>query len=169
MKTRRYGTLVLLLAAISLSTVGPVEAAEPRSAFERLQALAGRWAGTAGNGQAAQATYQVMARGSAVVETLASEGDDRMITVYHMDGDDLRLTHYCGGQNQPRMKAISVSPDGRMVSFEFVDATNLASPNDGHMHALEITFIDNDQIEQKWTWVENGRQSHEVFRLSRVQ
>jgi hypothetical protein len=50
-----------------------------------------------------------------------------MVTVYHQDGQDLRMTHYCSAKNQPRMKASSVSPDGNVVSFEFVDATNLAT------------------------------------------
>ena len=41
--------------------------------------------------------------GSAVTETLFPGTAHEMMSVYHMDGDDLVLTHYCAGGNQPRM------------------------------------------------------------------
>jgi YD repeat-containing protein len=67
------------------------------------------------------------------------------------------------------MKASSVSPGARVVSFEFVDVTNLAKPTDGHMQNLEITFTDDDRITYKWTWRENGRTTDNTFTLARVQ
>ncbi len=92
-----------------------------------------------------------------------------MVTVYHMDGNDVRMTHYCSAQNQPRMKASSVSPEARVVSFEFIDVTNLAQPTDGHMQNLEITFTDDDRIMHKWMWLENGRTTDNTFTLARVR
>lgn len=168
MKTKRYGTVLLSLALVSFSLARPAGGAEPRAVFEKLKTLAGKWKGTNADGQAGQVTYQVLSGGSAVVEILAPEGEETMITVYHMDGNDLRLTHYCSAQNQPRLKATSVSPEGRVVSFAFVDATNLPSTSAGHIHNLEITFIDNDRIQQKWTWLAQGRETHNVIQLTRV-
>ena len=91
-----------------------------------------------------------------------------MVTVYHMDGNDVRMTHYCSAQNQPRMKASSVSRNARVVFFEFVDVTNLARPTDGHMQNLEITFKDRNHITHKWTWLENGRTTDNIFTLARA-
>jgi hypothetical protein len=38
------------------------------------------------------------------------------------------------------------------VKFDFVSATNLKSPNDGHMHNVVYTFIDNDHFKTSWTF-----------------
>jgi hypothetical protein len=43
--------------------------------------------------------------GSALVESLIMGGVPTMTTVYHLDEADLRMTHYCGAKNQPRLKA----------------------------------------------------------------
>ena len=51
------------------------------------------------------ARYAVTAAGSAVVETVFPGTEHEMVTVYHADGSDLVLTHYCMEGNQPRMRA----------------------------------------------------------------
>jgi hypothetical protein len=155
---------------LGVLVASPAAVAEPGSVFEKFKALAGEWEGQRGDGQAVKVSYQVLSDGSAVVETLTELAEEvTMVTVYHMDGDDVRMTHYCSAQNQPRMKAAAVSPDARVVSFEFVDATNLARPTDGHMQNLEITFKDRNHIAQKWTWRENGRTTDNTFTLTRVR
>lgn len=164
----RYLAIFVCLFGIA-SGVTAAEPAAPDSAFETLKALAGEWAGQRDDGATVKVTYEVYSNGSAVVETITPPDEPNMVTVYHLDGQDLRLTHYCAAKNQPRMKAKSVSPDGRLLSFEFVDATNLARPTDGHMHALEITFLDSDRIRHKWTWMENEQKRDNVFDLARVK
>jgi hypothetical protein len=144
--------------------------AEPGSVFEKFKALAGEWEGQRSDGETVKVSYQVHSGGSAVVETLTELAEEvTMVTVYHMDGNDVRMTHYCSAQNQPRMKAAAVSPGARVVSFEFVDVTNLARPTDGHMQNLEITFVDRNHITQKWTWLDNGRTTDNIFTLARVR
>ncbi len=168
-QTKRCWTPLLLLVGLAVSAASPALAAEPTSVFEKLKALEGKWEGQRSDGEPAKATYQVFSQGSAVVENLTAAADENMVTVYHMDHNDLRLTHYCSAGNQPRLKANSISPDERVVSFEFVDATNLAATSEGHIHSLEITFIGEDRIQQKWTWRANGQEDHSVIQLSRVQ
>ena len=56
-------------------------------------------------------TYRVTAAGSAVMEVLFPGTDHEMVTVYHQDGDDLILTHYCAAGNQPRMKCRRVGSE----------------------------------------------------------
>ena len=152
-------------AAVWTADAAPAKAA---SAFESIKALEGEWKGQRDDGGKVEVSYQVFSGGSAVVEILAPVGEPSMVTVYHMDGDDLRMTHYCAAKNQPRMKAISVSPDGKRVSFEFIDATNLG-PTDGHMNNLELDLSDSDHIRHKWTWLENGQKRDSVFELERVK
>jgi len=86
-----------------------------------------------------------------------------MVTVYHSDGNRLRVTHYCAGNNQPRMRAEPAGSDAKELTFNFVDATNLAGPTAGHMHRLVVAFSDKNHLTQKWTWRENGRENTEVF------
>ncbi len=167
---KKYMTTLVLVVGLGLLVVSPAAVAESGSVFEKFRALAGEWEGQRGDGQAVKVSYQVLSGGSAVVETLTEFAEEvTMVTVYHMDGNDVRMTHYCSAKNQPRMKAAAVSPDARVVSFEFVDATNLARPTDGHMQNLEITFKDRNHIAQKWTWLENGRTTDNHFTLTRVR
>ena len=167
---KKYMTALVLVVGLGLLAASPAAVAESGSVFEKFKALAGEWEGQRSGGGSVKVSYQVLSGGSAVVETLTELTEEvTMVTVYHMDGDDVRMTHYCSAQNQPRMKASSVSPGARVVSFEFVDATNLAQPTDGHMQNLEITFKDRNHITQKWTWRENGRTTDNTFTLARVR
>jgi len=90
-----------------------------------------------------------------------------MVTVYHPDGDRVLVTHYCSGNNQPRMRAAPSSSPVKQIAFSFVDVTNLANSTTGHMHKLEVVFDDNDHLTQRWTWQENGRDQTEVFHYTR--
>ena len=79
------------------------------AALERFKALAGEWV-AAEDGEMTKkgdlvARYAVTAGGSAVVETVFPGSPHEMVTVYHADGPDLVLTHYCVEGNQPRMRA----------------------------------------------------------------
>jgi hypothetical protein len=158
-------TLSLALGAVF---TGPASAGEAADGLDPLLALAGDWKGTGPHGEAS-ATYEVFSNGSAVVETLRPHGEVTMVTVYHLDGKDLRLTHYCAAQNQPRMKAPGVDPAAKSVTFEFVDVTNVSSPDEGHMGGLELTFVDSDHLRQRWTWFEGSEKKDSVFELARVK
>jgi hypothetical protein len=129
--------------------------ADGKAGFERIKALAGAWEGTNSRGGAVTANYTVVSGGSAVLETLAPQGEPNMVTVYHLDGNRLMMTHYCAGGNQPRMGA--VGGGGKEIAFKFQDATNLPSPDAGHMVAMTITWKDADHIGHTWTWQEKGK------------
>ena len=102
----------LVLSAAVAVTAPPASAATGAAApaaLERLKALAGEWV-AAEDGEMAKkgdlvARYAVTAAGSAVVETVFPGSAHEMVTVYHADGPDLVLTHYCMEGNQPRMRA----------------------------------------------------------------
>src|SRR5262249_24701218 len=140
-------------------------------ALEPFKALAGKWTGKmqVGSGQTHEAavTYKVTSAGSAVVETLDPGGPHEMVTMIHPDGDGLMLTHYCAIGNQPRMKA-KASP--HKVEFKFVDATNLKSANDMHMHDVSYTFVDKDTLKSEWTNYVSGKPGEKaVFEFKRAK
>jgi hypothetical protein len=118
-------------------------------AFERLKKLAGDWQyvtppDAASKGQTVL-SYRVIGGGSAVVETIFPGGDMEMATVYHRDGDQLVLTHYCCCGNQPRMRATGTG-DKDEIAFELTGGANLNPEKDMHMHSFRLRFVDADHL-----------------------
>lgn len=148
----------------------PAAKVDPR--FERIKSLAGKWKSTFGEGAEkfdGEVEYRVTAGGSAVLETLFPGTPHEMVTLYHMDGDDLMLTHYCGAGNQPRMKAAK-SDKANVINFEFVSATNMKSEKDAHMHSAVFEFIDDNHVKTAWAFYDNGKQTELAkFDLQRVK
>ena len=156
-------TLLLSPVAVSAATSGrPVDAA---AAFDRLKALVGAWEAPMKDGKLT-VTYELVAGGTAVVE----KDSMNMITVYHLDGDRLMLTHYCMAGNQPRMQARRFDPQTGELEFQFLDATNLKSPSAGHMHNAKIRFVDADHFNAGWQFYEKGEPKFaEDFQFTRVR
>ena len=92
-----------------------------------------------------------------------------MTSVYHLDGSDLRMTHFCGAQNQPRLKAKRIDLDHKALDFDFVDITNLKSPEAPHVHGLEIRLIDPNHITVTFLFRTGGTESRERLELNRAQ
>lgn len=139
------------------------------TAFDRLKQLAGEWE-TSNSPVKTRVSYEVISGGSALVERDTAEGMPAMMTVYYLDGDRLLLTHYCMAGNQPRMQARGYNAATGELAFDFLDATNLASPKDGHMHSATLRFIDDDHFSAAWNFYRNGEKSQtEQFSFSRVK
>ncbi len=168
---RSLAALALLCAVASPALAGTrPEAVDARTAFEKLKGLAGEWTGTVnekGSGPPGVVVYRVTANGSAVEETLFPGSPHEMITVYHLDGNRLMLTHYCAAGNQPRM-ALTRKSTPEKLDFNFAGGTNLKSSKDPHMHALRIRFESKDEIATEWDFFEKGKLKEcEKFFLSR--
>ena len=140
--------------------------AQSSHAFDKLKTLEGNWKGM-NNGQPVEISYELMSGGSALVETLMPKDEPTMVTVYHLDGDKLMMTHYCSAGNQPRMVA-DISSDDNELNFEFVEVTNLKDDSDGHMIGLKIIFDDQDHFQQVWTWSKDDKQTPGNFEFERV-
>src|ERR1700761_319403 len=125
----RMRRLILTLALLLLSTAAFAQSAAQTS-FEQLKALAGSWEGTF-DGQPMHVTLRVTSKGNALMHEMRGPGPDDPITMFHLDGQRLLLTHYCDAGNQPRMAA-TISPDGKTIVFDFLEATNLLSSQHGH-------------------------------------
>ncbi len=137
------------------------------AAFEKLKSLAGEWQGPGPQGLIT-ISYQIVSGGSAVMETLVPINEPSMVTLYHLDGGKLMMTHYCSIGNQPRMQAEPPrASEIKKLNFAFVAATNLAKPFAGHMAHLTFTFQDQDHFTQVWTWRQEGKDSPALFSLQR--
>ena len=147
----------------SLLLCGMIGSATAGSDFDKMKALVGQWDATSREGKN-RITFQLISEGSAVMETVSRES---MVTVYHLDGDSIMMTHYCAAGNQPRMRAQGAK--GNSIAFQFVDAANLKGSADGHMQRLVIKFLDKDHIIEEWTWKADGKETIEVFDLRRVK
>jgi hypothetical protein len=154
---------VSLLAGAAGGRAAPEASAPPpgdaRAAFERIKQLEGSWEGRSTKGWVETLRYQVIAGGSAVLETsFEAHPGEEMATVFHMDGDRLVLTHYCVAKNQPRLEATSISDGGRRVVFTFKDGGNIPTRDKGHMDSAVYTFDGTDRVTSRWSWYEAGKE-----------
>jgi hypothetical protein len=147
--------LAAVAAAVLAFAIAPARAGgNGTAAFEQLKSLAGHWETEKSNTDKATLDLELTAGGTAVIEkaiVYTAGKQVEMVTLYYLDGDQLKLTHYCMAGNQPTMRG-SYAPDAKTLTFEFEGATNLKSPNDGHMHHAVYTFIDNDHFKTTWTF-----------------
>ena len=159
MKIARIAITVLLALA---ATAALADSAAQKT-FDKLKSMEGTWVGQTSSGEPIEVTYHTVSQGSAIMSETSHEG---MVTMYTLDGDRLLMTHYCGSGNQPRMAA-SMSPDGKTMTFNFVDATNLGRPEAGHMNHAVFTFADADHYSEQWTWAADGKNEIHSFSLQR--
>ena len=118
------------------------------------------------DGQPVQVSYRMTAGGSALMSEIVGHGET-MISMINFDGPNrLLLTHYCAVGNQPRMQA-SASPDGKTITFNFLDATNLDSPQSGHMDHVVIAMLGPDHHTEEWNFIDHGKEIKEFFDLTR--
>jgi hypothetical protein len=153
-----------------LPTPALTPAGSGAAALEKLKALAGDWVevepkmGPAGH---VVESYRVTAAGSAVVSTLGPGTPHEMVSVYHRDGSDLVMTHYCAAQNQPRLRTKSVA--GNVIAMDFDGGTNLDPAKDVHIHAVRIEILGPDEMRETWIGWKGGKPEEQalVFHLKR--
>jgi hypothetical protein len=160
---------VVIASAIALAA-GPQsyagEKARSAAAFEKLISLVGEWEGTNTAGHV-KATYTMVSGGTALMERLQSANEPEMITLYSLDGDHLRMTHYCSAGNQPQMKTATITELNGALTFQAYQVTGLKTPNDGHMTGLTLMMPDKDHFTQQWTYREKGKAQADVFKFTR--
>lgn len=140
-------------------------------AFERFKGLEGAWQGRSTKGWEEVVNFKTIAQGSVVVETsFDAHPNETMMTMFHLDGERLMLTHYCVARNQPRLIATEFADEGRTITFSFLDGGNLPSRDRGHMDKAVFRFQDDNHVSSQWTWYQNGKESWmEEITLERKQ
>jgi hypothetical protein len=116
------------------------------SGLDKIKSLVGEWEATTPQGPAT-VRYELISNGTAVEERLGVH-DTEMVSIYHMNGDKLMMTHYCSFNNQPRFEA---AVDGDTITFHYVDATNLPNESTPHINGLVINFKDADHFSEQWS------------------
>ena len=165
-------TALVLAAALSVAALSPAESQTKSAAqqgFERLKSLDGSWIdvdGIFGTKGAVAVTYKVTSGGHSVIETFPTGTPHEMVTVYHLEGNDLVLTHYCNSNTQPKMKSPGLQ--GNTVSFTFAGGTNIDPAQTSHMHSAKIEFVSADEIRGTWDNWNHGKLDHSAtFRVVR--
>lgn len=155
--SRLGGALLMVSALFFGSTESPSPAPDAERASERFRSLAGDWEGKSTKGWTERVRFQVLAKGSAVLETsFDAHPGEMMATLFALDAGTLELRHYCVAGNQPRLRATRFDQDGREVTFIFVDGGNLASRDRGHMDKAVFVFEDENHVTTRWTWYQDG-------------
>lgn len=166
-----------LFLITGLAVLTALQGADPKSgnghdaaaAFARLKTLVGEWEASTPDGKA-RLSYELTGGGTALVERGNADRMPGMMTVYHLDGERVMLTHYCMAGNQPRMPAAGIDPQSGEIRFQFLDATNLASPGAAHMHNVTLRIVDNNHLDSEWQLYENGApKMTEKFHCTRVR
>ncbi len=155
--------------AMILTALAAVAEPNSQKSFDMLKTFSGSWEGKNTQGQPVQVSYRQTAAGSALMSEIMMpemKSEHDMISMFHMDNDRLLLTHYCSAGNQPRMVA-SLSPDGKSVTFDFLDATNLAMPKTGHMNRVVFSVVDANHHTEEWRFLQDGKEIVETFDLYR--
>ncbi|MGD0227594.1 MAG: hypothetical protein ABSF71_35210 [Terriglobia bacterium] len=170
MKSLKVLVPIVVFAALGLAQA-QTSSAQSSAAFDKLKLLAGEWEGKAiegGKEIPATTSFRLVSDGSVLMNVLGQGTSHEMVTMFHMDNNDLLATHYCAAHNQPRFRSVSTS-DPKVVAFEFKDATNLAGPTASHMVGVKFTLLDPNHHVEEWTFLENGQTETSRFDFQRKQ
>ena len=129
------------------------------SAFQFLQTLAGDWDRSGGHDHGDNSslnTFRVSGAGSAIVETIFPGQESEMVTVYHRNGDDLLLTHYCALHNAPVMKFQKSDKPGE-IKFVFHGGTNFDPKVNMHVHEGTLRIKNSDTVESSFLTFDDGK------------
>lgn len=164
-----------MVCSLGLLVVASARAAdEPgidaKAAFERVKSLAGEWKTEPKEGghHEGKVVYRVTSNGFTVMQTQFPGSDHEMVSMYHVDGDNLLLTHYCAVGNQPRLKLDKKASTPNELKFVFDGGTNLNADKDMHIHGLRTVIKDKGHVEEEWDAYQEGKKiATEKFTMSR--
>lgn len=154
--------------------VAPASAQQKAATFDQVAKLAGEWrlADEDGNilegENAATTRFDVSSAGNVVREIMFVGQPHEMTNLYHLDGQQLVVTHYCAVGNQPRMRSAEVAP-GR-IAFKLDQVTNFTAKDQTCMGGLVLEIPDSNTVREVWTHFKSGKAGEPtVITLKRVK
>jgi hypothetical protein len=139
----------------------------PNAGFDQMKALVGEWEFDGPEGAKMVTSYKLVSGGTAIEERLQPGNEPEMVTMYTADGNRMSVTHFCSSNTQPHMETGPITGATKSMDFQFVSATNLATPETGHMQRLVVNFEDPNHMTETWTWRENGKEGSKVMHFTR--
>ena len=163
---------LFLLTSLITSTAAADEPVDAEAAFRILKSgLVGEWKGyIVHSSEAVEASFYLTGNDSAIVEYIRrpQKPAASMSTVYHLADEYLQLTHFCSMQNQPRLRAASVSPDGKTIDFELLDVTNLTRSGNRYTHRMRISFPQAGKASVTYVGLDNEIEGELTVELTRI-
>ncbi|MEO7385868.1 MAG: hypothetical protein ABIX37_02900 [Gammaproteobacteria bacterium] len=162
--------LLIFATAISAAPAGPPStSAVDSTEFARLKTLAGTWLLTDDAGKPTTnvgSVFEVVAMGHSIRETMFPGTPEEMVNMYYRNGPATEMVHYCASGNQPRLRISASGP--AVLTLNFIDATNLSSPDAEHMRSATYSLEGNDRLRTEWqSWKDGKPSGTTVFRLVR--
>ena len=136
-----------------------LEPAPPPHAMAQFRALAGEWIAAEDTPNFKQgdvvSRYELTGGGTTLIDRLFPGAQNEMTTLYHADGEDVVLTHYCASGRQTRMRAAKPAADAALFEFAFDGGTNLDASKHSHMHSARVQLVSADELIGDWqSWSE---------------
>ncbi len=165
--------LVLSIAALGGCQLTPTrvasDAATDEEMFVPLTKLVGTWEMEDPEDGVMKevATFAVFGAGSAVREIMHPGQPYEMTNIYHMDGRELVITHYCAAGNQPRMVATAAQQTeaGTVYEFAFDSISNLREDHAEFMGSLTLTLRNDGTVQQDWRSMSDDGSTTEPFTM----
>ncbi len=164
--------LYFLLTVLALcATTSADDKNEPKTlGIDRLKSLEGTWVKLDKAGKPTNevvSKFHSIANGSTIIETEFPGSKHEMVSVYHRDGKDLVMTHYCMLGNQPIFIA-SAGKKPNQIVWEFIGGTNLDYKKDQHVHKIVMTFVSKDRLQTVVDFWNKGKVANTMkFELAR--
>ena len=136
---------------------------DAQKAFTAIKTHARHMAGNHSQWPGSKSRSKLVSGGSAVMSEI------RRHTPRHDQHDQPRWPQQASADALLRYRksaahAGSVSPDGKTITFSFVDATNLAAPDAGHMQKMVLTMLDDNHHTEEWVFVDHGKEHKATIR-----
>lgn len=159
--SRPRRTLLGLLALAPFAA--RAQPAEPPSPLDKFRGLVGEWTIRGDEGVYPFKMVYALASGkSAVTEYFGKE-----LSVFSMDGKNLRMIHFCNAGNRPLL-VLSPKSRGEVFEFETVSVANLSAPNADHVRKMIYRFLGERKIDLKVVWRRGAGEEIEHYVLERT-
>ena len=131
------------------------------SRFDFLKALQGTWLAEGDNEEMPGVTFEfrVIAGGAAVQEIEMKGTPMEMMTIYHMDDDQLVGTHYCMLGNRPFVHADKAVVDDSLSFTCDGKPGNTKSHTEKHVHAWTMAIDDTGKLSYTGTVMHEDKKS----------
>ncbi|MFG0243039.1 MAG: hypothetical protein ACF8R9_09655 [Phycisphaerales bacterium JB054] len=146
-------TAALITGCESTPTRTAVAADHEAAMLGPVAALAGEWTGNdPASGEDYTIEFNPTANNSAVREIMFPGTQWEMTNLYHMDGNDLVITHYCAAGNQPRMVTSKAkqTAEGTVYHFDLESVSNLRPEHDHYMGNMTLIILNDGTLREEW-------------------